>query len=280
MSHPVRRGQRAVYLYCFARSGAAAGLDLRGIDDKGAIERLEAKGLAAVFSHVPVEELDPLTAEAALDGAWLVPRVCRHQQVIEAVMAQSPVLPVRFGAVFSSLEALAEFLSDQADTIAAFLDQLVDRQEWDVKMVLDVEQMSACLRVNDPILAERQRQLPEAPGTRYFQERRLRTDAHREARRRAREESQEIHEQLQAQAVKVRPLALRNPPGSGREMVFHDAVLLPVASVASVLARLREMSDRYAGQGLELEFSGPWPPYNFCPAFASPELPRGEEKVV
>ena len=37
--------------------------------------------------------------------SWVGPRALRHEAVIEEVMASSPVLPARFGTLFSSAEA-------------------------------------------------------------------------------------------------------------------------------------------------------------------------------
>ena len=39
------------------------------------------------------------------DLAWVAPRALRHEEVILTVMEQGPVLPVRFGTVFSSLDS-------------------------------------------------------------------------------------------------------------------------------------------------------------------------------
>lgn len=262
---PLRDGQLGAYLYCFARPGAAQDLTLPGVDGQSAIETLETRGLAAVFSRVPVVEFDPLVQGESLDPAWVVPRAVRHEQVIEAVMARSPVLPVRFGSLFSSPEALATFFADQADTITRFLDQLADRQEWAVKMWLDVERMIDWLLAHDPSLSERYRQLPQTPGTRYFQEKRLRADAQREGRRRAQLAAQEILAELPSIAGKVCVLPLRKLEDAGKEMVLHAAVLLPEGAMASVASRLKEMSSRHSEEGLDVECSGPWPPYNFCP---------------
>ena len=46
-----------------------------------------------------------------MDLAWVAPRVCRHEAVIEEAMRQSPVLPARFATLFQTIASLAQFLS-------------------------------------------------------------------------------------------------------------------------------------------------------------------------
>ncbi len=107
-----------VYLYCFAHPGVVdqggENIEVTCIDGQGPRRELAVQDVAAIFSQVPLAEFDGPTAEARLqDPAWLVPRACRHKQVVEAVMTRSAVLPVRFGAVFSSPRALRDFFIDR-----------------------------------------------------------------------------------------------------------------------------------------------------------------------
>ena len=67
--------------------------------------------LAAVWSPVPVEDFCGSEAEERmLDLTWIGPRVIRHQEVVAGVMRHSPVLPARFGTIFSSSANLGKVL--------------------------------------------------------------------------------------------------------------------------------------------------------------------------
>ena len=94
------------------------------------------------------------------DPAWVVPHACRHEQVIEAAMVQSPVLPVRFGAVFSCRTALEEFVAAHYEGIAGFLDWIADKEEWSVKVHVNVATASEWAIASDPALAEEWRRCP------------------------------------------------------------------------------------------------------------------------
>jgi hypothetical protein len=261
--------REGLYVYCFARSGMVPAIRVAGIDGGGEVTAREVKGVVAVCSQVPLDEFAGQSAETNMnDLAWVVPRVCRHEQVIEEVMDHSPVLPVRFGAVFSSNEALAEFLEGKCEEICRFLDSVSDKEEWCVKGFLDPDRTSERLLASDPVLSEQCKQMSTSPGTRYFQQKRLRAAAEGQAKRWSQAVAQQVQEELKNLAVELCPLELRPPGVSGRDadMVLNCALLLLRRRVADFRSEVENIRTKYAEEGLMVDLSGPWPPYNFCPS--------------
>ena len=66
----------------------------------------------------------------------------------------------------------------------------------------------------------------------------------------------------------VCPMRLQDKSTSGRdkEMVLNCALLLRRDSVRTFRQQVDRIGAAYAEQGITLEVSGPWPPYNFCPS--------------
>jgi len=90
--------------------------------------------LCAIVSEVSLEDFCGAAAELRMqDLVWVAPRAVRHEEVVEKVRCQSPVLPVRFGTLFSTPESLEEFLGLHHQTISQFLDRVADLDEWSVK---------------------------------------------------------------------------------------------------------------------------------------------------
>ncbi len=225
---------------------------------------LEIDELAALFAPVRLEEYCP---DHLQDPDWLVPRALEHEEVLEALMAQGPVLPVRFGCLFSSADKLGEFMRAQGEIIRQFLLDFADKEEWALKVYLDLEKAEAWLAAADPELAERQRRLPATPGARYFQEKQWRADVHKKARQWGRELARQLEAELGLEQTTVRPLKPRGPEESKGDMILHQAVLLPGAAVQEFRRRVAELTAERIEKGVALEISGPWPPYHFCPAF-------------
>ena len=134
--------------------------------------------VAGVLSRVSRSEFCGPAGEKNLqDLTWLAARACRHQAVLEQVMRLGPVLPARFGTLFSSPASLESFLRKHEAAIARFLEWVRGREEWAVKGFLDRERAEAAW------VARRRPETPGAPGSSpgvaYLQEQSLRLEASR-----------------------------------------------------------------------------------------------------
>src|ERR1019366_7794293 len=103
---------------------------------------------------------------------WVAPRAVRHEAVIEEVMASSPVLPVPFGTLFSSPEALSEFVEQHRGTMTAFLRRVADHGEWSVKGLFDRKQAQKSL-TSERMAAQQNQLSAMPPGMRHFAEQRI-----------------------------------------------------------------------------------------------------------
>jgi hypothetical protein len=254
----------SLYLYGFTWPGTALP-PLPGVDGTAPVGALEGPGITAVVSPIdPAELLGPEAEKRLEDPQWLVPRACRHEAVLEAVLAGGPVLPVRFGAVFSSPRALADFMEGNGRSIAAFLAAAAGKQEWAVKGFLDAGRAAERLLETDPELAARRERLPRAPGARYFPEKQLRAEARRRVGTWCRATAARVEEELRGLTPEVCPLRLR-PQGPEAEMVLHCALLLPRPDVGRFREVVGELAEDYTDTGWTLECTGPWPPFHFAP---------------
>lgn len=258
-----------VYLFCFCRPGAAAGVV--GFDGASQVEERTVGSVAAVCSRVCLADFTgPQAEERFRDPVWVVQRVFAHGRVIEKVKTCSPVLPLHFGTVFTEHAALIELLSRHHQIIKRFLDEMVDMHEWAVQVFIDIRQAEDWLLAGDPELAEKHRQLPESPGTRYFREKQLRSDARNRIKQLGARLAEQLREQMSATGLPTVFLPPRGPDETGQEMIFHAVCLIAGNQLDAVLARIREIGDGCREQGAILKTSGPWPPYHFCPALGDP----------
>ena len=257
------------YLYCFARPHAGSALTSPGIDGRADLIEIRSGNLAAVCSQTVITEFSAAAAtDREPDAEWLIPRACRHQVVIEEVMRHSPVLPVRFGALFSSPSALRVVMERQAAQIERFLRHVVDKQEWAVKGFLSIKAAAAWRLATAPELTACPTALAAAPGKRYFQQKRQQSDAEREARSWARSVATELFDTLQDLAIESRSLKPQPAQLTGRteEMAINLAFLVPARRIEEFHARVEGVAARHLERGLTLERTGPWPPYSFCPS--------------
>jgi len=261
---------QGLYLYCLARFDRLPPSPLlgRGLDGQNSLAVATYQDLVAVWSPVPLEDFSGPEAEERLrDLTWIGPRVIRHQEVVAGVMRHSPVLPVRFGTIFSSLANLEKVLQRHSDAIAGFLKRLTDQEEWAVKGLLD--RPGAKEKLFSLKLAREAESLEAlSPGKRYFEEQRLRAACDQELQRWLQKVCREVWTDLRYYAAETREgrLLSREATGSDKDMVWNWALLMPRQAVGGFQALIQDVNAQYAERGLRLECTGPWPPYSFCPA--------------
>jgi len=261
---------QGIYLYCLARLSRLPPLPLegKGMDGRSPLEVAVFQDLAAVWSPVPVADFcGPEAEERMRDLTWIGPRVIRHQEVVAGVMGHSPVLPVRFGTIFTSRANLEKVLQRHSDTIAGFLEGLTDQEEWAVKGMLD---RAGAKETLCSLKLAREAESLEAlsPGKRYFEEQRLRAACDQELQRWLQKVCREVWTSLRDYAAQVqeRRLLSRETTGSDQDMVWNWALLIPRPAVGGFQTQIQDLNAQYAQRGLRLEVTGPWPPYSFCPA--------------
>lgn len=260
---------QGLYLFCLARlSRLPLPLEGQGLDGRSPLEVADFQDLAAVWSPVPVNDFSgPDAAERFQDLAWIGPRVIRHQEVVAGVMRHSPVLPTRFGTIFSSAANLIKVLEDHEEAVTGFLERVAGREEWAVKGLLDrAGAKERLFSLKQDQEAERLGAL--SPGKRYFQEQRLWADCDQELQGWLQEVCLRLWADLRDYAgeVRERRRLSREATGSDQDMVLNWAFLVPEKASAGFLDRIREANAHYFGRGLVIECTGPWPPYSFTPA--------------
>jgi hypothetical protein len=222
--------------------------------------------IGAVLSEVELGEFCGETAEACLeDLAWLGPRVCRHEAVIEEVMRQTPVLPARFATLFTSPDSVEQSVLEHREAITGFFARLGDQQEWAVKGLLD---RAGSLRK----LGAAEAPAPSAaPGARYFQEKRIKAQVEKDFNLRLKEFCRRAAAALGAHPDEFRERKVLAPAADAEdaEIVLNWAFLVAPAALDDFRLRLERLNAGEGFPGLRLELTGPWPPYSFAPRLSS-----------
>ncbi|MBO0797322.1 MAG: GvpL/GvpF family gas vesicle protein [Blastocatellia bacterium] len=257
--------ETAFYLYCFARMGNLPVLDGTGVDGEHPLVVRRFGEIAAVLSTVSLADFCGPEAEARMeDISWLGVRAFRHEAAIEYVMKHTPVFPARFGTIFSSLEKVESMVAEYRETIARFLDRMVEHEEWGVKGVLKREialrELQSRYQAGTDFAS-----LP--PGLRYLQEQKARIAVEKELHIWLEKTCETVANDLRSSAaeMKIRKVLSSADSESDSEVVLNWAFLVPRSARGDLRERVERASAELANQGLHFELTGPWPPYNFTP---------------
>ncbi len=257
----------AWYLYCLTPPGFGVQISSIGVDGHGAVSVGCCGELDAVFSEVALEEFDGESAEAHLkDLAWLAPRVCRHEAVIEEVMSRSAAFPARFATLFTSLDSLQQSVAEHRQLIAGFFTELGDKQEWAVKGMLNRPDASGAPPSASQPGAGEERETA-SPGARYFEQKRIKAQWQVNFNNRLKEFGRHAATVLTAHAAgfKQRKVLATAASETDIQVVSNWAFLVSPAMLAGFKAGLEELNGSQVIPGFALTLTGPWPPYSFVP---------------
>lgn len=239
-----------VWAYGIVGSDVPAAPSLTGVDGKHRVELVREGRVAALVSEVPLDEFGADALKRGLEDMEFLERLARgHENVLDAALALGTVVPFRLCTIYEDAGHVREMLAREGERLAAALDSLTGMEEWAVKGYLAARA--------EPAAA----QAAPASGADYLRRKREARDAVETAYEHTDERVAAIHEQLAGRAtaaVLSRPQD-RRLTGRDEPMVLNGSYLVPAAEVDSFTALVESL----AGGEIELECTGPWPPYHF-----------------
>lgn len=237
------------YTYCVIRCPNSRTFKTKGIGERGdEVRTINFKGLAAVASATPIVEYDSSRRN-----------MMAHTQILEEVMQDFTILPVRFGTNAPSEDAVRGTLLDRRhDELSQLLEQMRGRVELGLKVFWYedvifreiVDDNTAIRRLRDSLM-------DRSPEETYYDRIRLgeMVEAAMEKKRLA--DSEMILGRLRPLVYKTKT----NKVVSDR-MVVNGAFLVNQDREADFDGAVKEL-DAEMRERLILKYVGPVPPYNF-----------------
>ncbi|MBV8516749.1 MAG: GvpL/GvpF family gas vesicle protein [Acidobacteria bacterium] len=250
-------------LYVYAVTREPATPDTDGIDGTRRFGVAESDGIAAVFTAMPSAELSQEVIDRrANDLEWLGAIGYRHQAVVAELMKLTAIVPLRAFTLFSGADALRAYLHEHAHLLGAQLERLGDKQEWTLRVEFEPARWSEALVARAESLRELQAQIAAAPPGRAFLLRKKLDDEKKRASREAEQNVVAEIEQAVAGSLRCETFAETR---ERRDGAFPQINILLERDEEAALQELHAtLMDRYAGEGVVVGVSGPWPPYSFA----------------
>lgn len=236
------------YVYCIIQCGDRVSFGNIGIGNRDdEVYTFPYKDISVVVSNTPLVEYEP-NEENAL----------AHMNVIQKVMQDYTVLPLKFCTIFKSEENLKKSLMMLYHEFKAELERLKDKIELGVKVLWQPEVAIDEVRGTNERVKSLEKEMKGKPK-RMEQIMRTKLDEviKEELNKRADEYSEAIFEELKKYANDSRKSRMVG------HMILNGAFLLHKSSADEFKIALERVKSKYEPKGLEFIFSGPWPPYNF-----------------
>jgi hypothetical protein len=241
-----------IHAYGVVRTDAELDLPATGVGGAG-VALLDAGPITGVFSILPDTSYGTAAwQQHAEDPAWLAQVATEHQQVLNDLVRDTDVLPLRLPAMYRDEVQLHRMLEAETPLFVAALEALHDHLEWSVHLYL----------VGEP--DEPPADKP-ASGSDYLRQR-IDVLSRRQSARGDRE--QLVREAYASLADLSRQSVVNQPQDSalsGRRepMLLNSAHLVCRRHERLFFAGVEEVAARLARAGITVEVTGPWPPYNF-----------------
>lgn len=258
------------YVYCVIGAEAAGSLpELDGVSADGAPAAVVEGGVAAVASRVPLERFgEEALRENLNDAAWLELVARAHEDVLEALLEETTVVPMRLCTLYSSEQALREMLRREAPSLTEALQRLAGRSEWGLKLFTvaagPAAEATSDLRPDDAGPGDAGPG-EAASGAEYMRRRAAAQNRARQANQAVDDCARDVHGRLSAIAedALVNPLQRREASGHDGEMALNGVYLVDDGALATFHSEIEDLRTHWEPEGFDLVATGPWPPYNF-----------------
>jgi hypothetical protein len=262
---------RAIYVYCVGESGALAplfdGALPDAIEEDSRLEAVEAGGLTAVVSAVPLEVYgEGALAGRLADATWTATRALRHERVAEHFARRAAVAPLRFGSIYLRRAGVEAMLAERGAQLREVLGRLGGREEWGLNVFVE----RARLREEVTRLSARLRELDEraeasTPGQAYLLRKKIEGLRDEEARAETRRVAAEAERRLAGACDGVARLrVLKDEAAERGELAARLAFLVRREGFDDFRAAAEALAAEYTPLGFHFELTGPWPAYNFA----------------
>jgi hypothetical protein len=237
-----------------------------GLEPDAPLSLVSAGTLAAIVSRVPLVRYGEGRFEQQLkDPVWAADKVMRHQSVAAFFSERQPVVPLRFGVIYSDPKKIQEMLLERADSLMVALARVEGCEEWALNLLADRSVLAEKITGISPKLSDmRRRARSSSQGQAYLlqkQAERMRTAEMKSHLKRVADDMASLLGDA-AKAIKRLPPAEhegKQKPSLAAKFVY----LVPRKNVADFKKEAEKLAQRHGAHGFRIELTGPWPPYNF-----------------
>lgn len=257
---------KLVYLYGIVPTDAPdPDPELEGIEG-GRVGLIRAGRIAAIVSDVSEAAYSDEALNGRLDDlAWVGGRGIEHERVLDWYVERGAVLPLSLFSLHRDEGRVLRRLELEEAGYHRALQKVVGRKEWGIKLwrnegeaTQGIDRLSASLQALNL-------QIEEAPpGRKFLLERKRESMRSEEIRALSSKIAHDVYSALQNAADAA--VSIRLPAGvtaTDRTLLLHAAFLVQDDGFAEFQAAVTKQAAQLRDSGFELEFTGPWPPYNF-----------------
>jgi hypothetical protein len=225
---------------------------------------IDVQGIQAVVNWVDADEFDEdRIPEQVKNLSWVEEKAFAHENVIEEVMGDNPVVPMQFCTIYRNLDNMTEFMETYLEQLLGFLDMAEACQEWSVKVVCDTAKMTEAIKGRQRFQEDIESISRKTSGIAFMLNKKLQERIEVCVQETLSNDIQRIFESLADLWEDVSVEDIVEGASTERRTVLRITALLNQNRLERFFEAIEFMVLEYGNQGYTFETSGPWPIYHF-----------------
>jgi hypothetical protein len=248
--------------------------EILGIDKKHNVYPVEGKDICVMVSQIDSDQFQlqinkvfsELHKSARATPSETQEILQAHENVVTSLMKGRTIVPFKFGTILKDEQAASQMLHDDEEKFKKLLSKFAGREEWEVKVYADLHQFiqyAARTELEFKTLEEKRERL--ARGVSYLLGRKMEKELKSKAVTQLAKITVALFQELGEDAfeAKLNKILPQKLTGKKKEMVLNTVYLVEQKKVYCFCEHGKSLLEKYEPMGLDLEISGPRPPYNF-----------------
>jgi hypothetical protein len=248
--------------------------DIVGIDNQNKVYPVTGRDVCVMVSKINLAEFQnrvkdvfaqlSTTAGAIQSGDGAILQA--HEDVLDALMQHTTVVPFKFGTILTDEKAALKMLQDHEEEFKNLLSRFAGREEWGLKVYADRQALMQHMAESESRFTSLEEEREKSSrGAAYLLGRKMEEELKDHVVAQLTQVAEVIFQELGKDAVeaKLNNTLSQKATGKRKEMILNAVYLVEKEKVAHFCQQGKRFKEEYEFMGLDLEFSGPWPPYNF-----------------
>ncbi|PKO24007.1 MAG: hypothetical protein CVU38_00920 [Chloroflexi bacterium HGW-Chloroflexi-1] len=261
------------YVYCIIPDTGKKHWGEIGLDGQ-AVYTIPYKDISALVHDCPLEPYQG-DDEAVKEWVWT------HSQAIDAVWAEAgSVLPMTFDCIIRPVEGrtaeetVVAWLQAEYDGFRAKLEELRGKVELGVQIFWRADVISENVVEANAEIRQLRREMESKPkGMAYFYQQKVEKALKQTLEAKADEDYRRYYRQITPYAEDIHVNEAKRP-AEGKQQLMNLSLLVRKDRVRELGEELEKIE---GDKGVEVRFTGPWPPYSFVSKVSTPEVEERAE---
>lgn len=257
--------KKLIYLYCITKAKP-------NFNNSGSIEAkvypVYSQGIYAIVSKVSPDEFSEENLKKNLtDMSWVEKGARRHEEVIEEIMKETTVLPFKFATIFQTERNVERLLKENNRKFKNIITDLDGKEEWGLKIYCNLKKLKTMLEKEDERIKQKDEEIASAgKGKAFFLKKKKGELIKDIINNKISEYTKDSFERLKRASyeAKINKILPKEVTEKKEDMILNAAFLMAGKRVREFESISEYLKTKYSDKGLNFDYTGPWPPYNFC----------------